>query len=52
MIGLWCLDEAYSYKLLTSEDPGDILEGAFKRLTQYPGGYVTDIILKPSRIPI
>ncbi len=46
MIGLWCLDEAFSYRLLTSEDPGDIPEGGFKRLTQYPGGCVFDIILK------
>jgi hypothetical protein len=46
MIGLWCLDEAYSYKLMSSESAGDIPEGAFKLLTQFPGGCVTDIILK------
>ena len=27
MIGLCCLDEACSYRLLTSEDPGDIPKG-------------------------
>ncbi len=46
MIGLWCLDEAFSYRLLSSDEPGDVPEGAFKRITQFEGGAVTDNIAK------
>ncbi len=46
MIGLWCLDETYSYKLTTSEHPGDIPPNALKRLTQVDDTVVTDLITK------
>ncbi len=46
MIGLWCLDQAFSYKLHSSEHPGDCPPGALKRITQFEHGAVTDIIVK------
>jgi hypothetical protein len=46
MIGLWCLDETYSYKLTTSEHPGDVPPNALKRLTQVGDTVVTDLITK------
>jgi hypothetical protein len=46
MVGLWCIDEAFNYRLLTSDHPGDIPPNSLKRLTQFPGGVCTDLVVK------
>ena len=46
MIGLWCLDDAYSYRLLTSAHPGDAPPNALRRTTLYESGAVVDIVTK------
>ena len=46
MLGLWMLDETFSYKLSTSEHPGDVPPNALKRLTQVGDTVVTDLISK------
>ncbi len=46
MIGLWCLDESFAYKLMSSEHSGDAPLNALKRIVHHPGGTVTDYITK------
>jgi hypothetical protein len=46
MIGLFCIDECFNYRLLTSDHPGDIPPNCIKRLMHYPGGVCTDLIVK------
>jgi hypothetical protein len=46
MVGLWCIDECFSYRLLTSDHPGDTPPNCIKRLMHFPGGACTDLIVK------
>jgi len=46
MIGLWCLDETFNYKLTSSDHAGDAPPNALKRIVHHPGGTVTDYITK------
>jgi hypothetical protein len=46
MIGLWCLDESFSYKLFSSDHPDDAPPNALKKITYFPGGAITDYITK------
>jgi hypothetical protein len=46
MIGLWCLDEQFSYRLISSNHPGDAPQNAMKRITHYTGGQTVDYITK------
>ena len=46
MIGLWCRDEVYSYKLTTSNHPDDVLPNSLRRTMHYDGGFVIDYITK------
>ena len=46
MIGLWCRDQCVSYKIVTSEHPGDAPANSLKRIFKYDGGSVTDYIMK------
>ena len=44
LIGLWCLDEAVSYKVITSNHDGDCPPGATKRIVHFEGGVTQDFI--------
>ena len=46
LIGLWCLDDAFSYKVLSSTHDGDCPPGASTRVFHYQGGEVKDFITK------
>ena len=46
MIGLWCRDQCYNYKLVTSEHPGDAPVNSLKRIFKFDGGSVTDYIMR------
>eukprot|EP00969_Alexandrium_andersonii_P068541 3023879-Alexandrium_andersonii.AAC.1 len=42
IIGLWCIDGAYNYKVTSSTHEGDAPAGAHKRTFHYEGGAVRD----------
>ena len=46
LIGLWCLDEAYNYKVTSSTYEGDAPPNAHKRTFHYEGGAVHDFVVK------
>ena len=45
-IGLWCLGDAFSYKVTSSTHDGDAPPGAQKRTFHYEGGAVHDFVVK------
>ena len=46
LIGLWCLDDAYSYRVTSSTHDGDAPTGARKRVFHYEGGAINDYVVK------
>ena len=46
MIGTWMLDECYSYKLLSSHNPGDAPSNSLKRTMHFQGGSAVDYITR------
>jgi len=51
MIGLWCLDEQFSFRLISSNHPGDAPPNALKRITHYPGGQTIDNMTRLAEKP-
>ena len=46
MIGLWCRDEVFNYKLSSSNHPEDAPPNALRRTLHFDGGSVVDYITK------
>ena len=45
IVGLWCIDERFVHKLISSNDERDAPEGSLKSTFHYDGGYVTDYLV-------
>ena len=46
MIGTWCLDKSFDYKVISSAHDGDCPPEASKHVFHYTGGEVNDFITK------
>ena len=46
LIGLWCLDETFSYRCLSSRREDDCPAGAMKSVFHYEGGSIYDFVQK------
>ena len=46
MIGTWCLDECFSFKLVSSNHEGDAPANSLKRVFHFEGGHVIDYVQK------
>ena len=45
VIGLWCIDECFAHRLVSSNDERDAPPGSLKSTFYYEGGCVTDYIV-------